>query len=49
MDALMKTWQTSGLAKKFELREKFHPKAKTWQIGALDEYCAENLTNRHHT
>ena len=48
MDALMKTWQTGILARKFESREKFRPKVKTWQIGALGKYHGENLANRRH-
>ena len=48
MDASMNTWQTGILAQKFESREKFCPKVKTWQTGALGKYRGENLANKHH-
>ena len=45
----MKTWQTGILEQKFESREKFHPKVKTWKIGTLGKYGGENLANKCHT
>ena len=48
MDALMKILQIGILARKFESREKFHPKMKAWQTGALGKYHGENLANRRH-
>ena len=47
MDALIKTYQIGILARKFELREKFCPKLKTWQRGTLGKYHDENLANQH--